>query len=1260
MKKHLRAFTGIMLFAMAPTTLLAQTTPDEVDHVRYRSILDNLQVKLEETRAKLANLETERTSVRQEIDRMHADRRDLPNRTAQLNSSIQAKLEQDRRLAQEIASLNQTLQRVAQDIAQAERELEALGGQWRQADSVRQNVDAQLRAVEGDISRLQAQLDLEVNEERESMRQLDAIERDIERLNGRRQAMAQDHRDRQVRHQQEQREIQQIRQRENQLERQLQTAQAGLQQAEQANNQAQQALRTVEADLARANQAVAPFQQKVENAKRDVQATKSELDALEKVTSDAQANIAGMEQRKATAGQQLQTLNNNRNSQASEVASAQQVLDARQLEASQATTTMQADKTAMEAAQQAVRDAIAQGRRGDVPALQAAAQAAQEKFKASQAAAANASRTAAAARTTLTQKQDALKATETQIENLNSFLARVDGDIAAERAKIAQNAGAIQSKRQELQGKRQTLQAAEGELAAVSGERDRLAPLAQQARQAAAVTQGRRDQMETEVQRVRQEHMQANRHMRQVQESIASFPQDIRRIEDAAAQVAREIQQRDGEADRERRLLARIRNDRVNVQNQLATLSNNAQRIAQDLQQAERNVQAAESIYRSREAERNQMNIFADNTRRSIDSNSAAQTELRRSVEADRTEIANNNSRLAQIDRDFAGYQNRSNQLNQEIPVVSQQIASLETQVSGADSNYRQRLSLFQRYLGEAQTLGNSRGNAAGQVDGSKAGLANMNSIASRLGVANGSEEGRFEALLRAFVRSEIVGFNTGRAQGLASAEDATRGTQEGTATGSREARDHAEQVLKPRYYSSEFQRRLSDSDVRDEVAVKLAAAMGYFSSEAEEKSNEKQTTIPALTAAELAQSRSINTSLDQRIENAIKEIARLREEQGRISVAANVYLAPTNVNAPIDAKTCEGVYKNVKDLVSACQDSFKIAYNAKFVAVHRTDFMAGYTAAFNNVVSREREAVIQRDFSANYAEGEAVARAVGLAVGKEEVYQARFAESRASSYQRTLPVEDSRVRSEAVTMVDQLFAANGVAMMTEAPKFVSSDRYGITPGATLSVAMVLKNSGMQATAEGGVKVRIIQTSSTLQSTRSVAPLKSLPARKIVKTNADFGFKVADSASPGERVRLTAEIIYPGHDYVASRTERIEIEEMVGVSPEAKAELDYTAEPQVANAFGILRTLNLSVNLTAKYRGLDKGYNVTLEEVGTNFVNFSKSKDDTKVLGQGQSEKVIMAYKIQKSARGKEVKLKLVVRYGNIVVEEQNITLKPR
>lgn len=1260
MKKHLRAFTGVMLFAMAPTTLLAQTTPDEVDHIRYRSILDNLQIKLQETRSKLTNLESERTSVRQEIDRMNADRRDLPNRTGQLNRDIQTKLEQDRQLAQEITSLNQTLQRVGQDIAQAERDLESLGNQWRQADSVRQSVDAQLRAVEGDITRLQTQLDREVNEERESMRQLDALERDIERLTGRRQAMAQDHRDRQVRHQQELRDLQSIRQRENQLERQLQTAQEGFKQADEANTQATQALNVVEAELTRANQAVAPFQRKVEDAKKDVQATKAQLDALEKITTDAETNIRGMEQRKATAGQQLQTLNNSRNSQTSDVASAQQALDARELEASQATTTMQADKAAMDAAQQAVRDAIAQGRRGEVPQLVIAAKTAENKFKASQVAAAGASRTAAAARTTLTQKQDALKATEAQITNLNSFLARVDNDIAAERSKIAQNAGAIQSKRQELQGKRQTLQAAEGELTAAAVERDRLAPLVQQARKAQAQTQGRRDQMETEVKRVRQEHMQANRHLREVQESIASFPQDIRRIEDAAALVGREIQQRDGEADRERRLLARIRNDRVNVQNQLATLSNNAQRIGQDLQTAERNVQAAESIYQKREAERNQMNIFADNTRRSIESNSAAQAELRRSVEADRTEIANNSSRLAQIDRDFAGYQSRSNQLNQEIPVVSQQISSLETQVSGADSSYRQRLTLFQRYLGEAQTLGNSRGNAAGQTDGSKAGVANMNSIASRLGMANGSEEGRFEALLRAFVRAEVAGFNTGRAQGLASAEDATRGTQEGTATGTREARDHAEQVLKPRYYTSEFQRRLSDSDVRDEVAVKLAAAMAYFSSDEEEKSNEKQATIPTLTAAELAQSRALKTSLDQRIESAIKEIARLREEQGRISVAANVYLAPTEIKAPIDAKTCEGVYKNVKDLVDACESSFKMAYDAKFMAVHRTEFMAGYTVAFNNVISREREAVIQRDFAANYAEGEAVARAVGLAIGKEEVYQARFAESRASSYQRNLPIEDNRVRSEAVTMVDQLFAANGVAMMTEEPKFVSSDRYGITPGSSLTVAMVLKNSGMRATPEGGVKIRILEISSTLQSSRTVAPLKALPARKIVKTNADFGFKVADTATPGERVRLKAEIIYPGHDYVSSRTEKIEIEEMVGVSPEAKADVEVTAEPQVANAFGFLRTLNLSVNLTAKYRGLDKGYNVTLEEVGSNFVSFSKSKGDTKVLGQGQSEKVIMAYKIQKTARGKEVKMKLVVRYGNTVVEEQIITVKPR
>lgn len=1256
MKKHLRALTGAVLFTLAPATLLAQSVPDEVDHVRYRGMLDVLQGRLDETREKLASLEAERASVRAEIERMTSDRTNLPARTSALNRDIQQRQERDRQLALEIADLNQTLERVAQDIARAERDLEALGAQWRDADQVRSRIDQDLRVLESQIANLQAQLDREIREERESLAQLERIERDIDRLQGRRQAMTQDLRDRQALHQAHQRELPQLKQQEAKLERQLQAAQAELKQSEDANTTAQATLKKLEADLASANQAVAPFQAKVDQSKKAVQASKAQLDALEKITTDAEANIKNMEERKAAAGQQMRTLEANRASQTSEVASASAALDAANIAASEATTKLQADKANLEAAQQAVREAIQQGRRADVPQLQATAKQLEEVLKASQATAAAATRSAAAARTLLAQKQDALKATVAQIETLTSFLGRVDGELAAERQKIAQNADAIRAKRQELQQNRQQLKTAEDELLAVSAERDRLAPLVQTARTAAAATQGRVAAMTEEVKRVRQERNQTERAIAKVQEAIAAFPQDVRQIENAITQNNREIQQRDGEAERERRLLSRIREDRVRVQQQLANLGSRAQATGQDLAQADRNARAAESIYRDREAQRDQLNLFAGNTRRSIEANQRTQAELRQSVDASRAEISRNDARLAQIERDFGAISQRSNQLNQEIPTVAQAIRSLEAQVATADGNYRSRLTLFQRYLTEATGLGDKRGASNGQIEGSKAGAANLSSTAARLGTATGSEEGRFEALLRAFVRGENEGFRTGRLQGLASAEDASRGSQEGTASGTREARDHAEQVLKPRYYAAEFERRLTDPTVSDEVVVKLAGLALLRA----EKSRLEKTVIPPLTTAELALSRSTVTALDARIEAALKELGRIRDEQARLRVAANVYLAPTAIAIPVDGKTCEGVYKNVSDFVAACQASYKLAFEAKFKDQHKSEFMAGYTAAFSAVTERERESVIQREFAANYKEGEAVARAVGLALGKEEVYQERFAEARARAYETTLSQEDRRVSAEAIALVDQRFATSGVVSQKELAAFSSGDKYGITPGAGLSLDLVLRNAGLAATAEGAVKVRILEASANLKSERSVALVKSLPARKIVRTAADFGFKVSDTATPGERVRLVAEISYPGHDYTAARTERIELEEMVGVSPAATLALEYTEAPQVANAFGILRSLNLAVTIGAQFRGLDKPYSVSLEEVGTNWVNFSFSGRDTKVLGQGESDRIVMGYKISKSARGKEVKLKLVARYGNVVVEERLVTLKPR
>lgn len=1260
MKKHFRAFTSVVLFSLTPSMVLAQAMPDEVDHVRYRAALDGLQNRLNDARETLAAKQAERDRLTAEITNMNRDRQELPARNADLTRSIGDMQARIANLEAEIRSLSTTIDRVAQDLRNIDTQVQQLRQNWTQEENQRVNLANRLQAIRQDVRRMNDQLDREVGEERESMAVLDRVEKEFQALDGRRMNIQDQHKERIARNQRDQRDLPQVRRQKDQSEAQLQRAEAEVPNADAGVVQAQAELSQREAALAQATQSIAPFQQRVNGARGEVQAAQGELTAAEKITTDAEASIRDMEQRKAGAAQQRQALNAGLQMVEGQLAQNRGLIPTLQAQLEQSNAGVTAAEAELAAAQENLRN-VQQNNPNRATLGQAAGRVRQAERLLNQAKQDQAAKEMAITNTNnaIAQGEAAIASINGQIQGLDEFLANVDGNIAAQREVVNNNAGNVAAKRAVVQQKRQELQGAEADLARVTGERDRLAPAVNQSRQALQVAQARKAKADGEVRRLREIVAGLMKDIQAMEEGITTFQADIRELENRLQRVTREVQEKFQEVDRERRLLARIREDRVRIQQQVGGLEAEAQNMAQALRDQEGRVAGVEAALAQKEAERKQLNNYVESSRRTMGEHTTTQTNLRSSIQASQAEITRNSARLTTIDREFSTLQPRITRLGQEIPVVQEQIATLTGQVSSADGQFRQRLSLFQRYLGEAQALGTSRGSGVGTTEGQKAGQALIASTSARLGGASGSEEGRFEALLRGFVRGEIAGFNTGRDQGLASAPDAARGTQEGTATGTREARDQANQVLKPRYYTAEFSRRLADPTVTDAVDMKLAALSRGTFVNASTRANAANE-IPALSGQELSQAQAIRTSLDERIGGAMKELARLRDEQTRLGNAQSVYLAPSDVRPVIDAKTCEGVYKAVPDFVVACQDTYRVEYNARFVPAHRTSFMTGYSAAFQTVVQNAREAGIQADYAANYREAEGVARAAGLAVGKEEVYQERFAASRRSAYDSTLAQEDQRVRGEAVEMVDELFAANGVAILTEAPRFKSADTFGVAPGNSVNVEMMLKNAGSQATGEGAIKVRIIEASPLLIPARTLAPLKSLPARKLVRTSADFGFKVADQAAPGQKVRLVAEVTYPGHDYTAARVERIEMEEMLGLNPTAGIDVSFNATPEVKGFLGSLKSHDISVNLTAKYRGLDKGYEVTLEEVNTKYADIKTGKDTTKVLAQGSSEKAELTYKLAKTAIGKAVTLKVVVRYGGRVLEERLLNLNPR
>lgn len=1260
MKKQFRALTSVVLFSLTPTMVLAQTMPDEVDHVRYRGVLDGLQNRLNDARELLATKQEERTRLTAEITNMNRDRQELPARNAELSRGIADMQARISSLETEIRSLSTTIDRVAQDLRNIDTQVAQLRQSWTQEENQRLNIANRLQAIRQDVRRMRDQLDREVGEERDSMAVLERAENELQALDGRRLNLQDQHKERIARNHRDQRELPQVRRQKDQNEAQLQRAQAEVPVADAGVVQAQAELNQREAALAQATQSIAPFQQRVNGARGEVQAAQGELAAAEKISTDAETAIRGMEQRKAGAAQQMQALNGSRVATENQLNQNRAALPAQEAQLAQTVANTQAAQAELDAAQENLRQ-VRENNPNRATLMQAAQRVreADNRLKLAQRVQATNEQGVNNLRATITQGETALNGINTQIQSLQTFLGTVDGDIAAQRQVIANNAANVAAKRAVVQQKRQELQGAEGELARVTGERDRLAPAVNQSRQALQVAQARKAKADGEVRRLREIVAGLLKDIQAMEEGITTFQAEIRELENRLQRVTREVQDKAQEVDRERRLLARIREDRVRIQQQVGGLEGEAQNMAQNLRDQEARVAGVDAALAQKEAERTQLNNYVESSRRTMAEHSSTQTGLRSAIQQDQAEITRNTARLSTIDREYSTLQPRITRLSQEIPTVEQQISTLAGQVTTADGQFRQRLSLFQRYLGEAQALGTSRGTGVGSSEGQKAGVALANATAARLGGASGSEEGRFEALLRGFVRGEIAGFSTGRSQGLASAPDAARGSQEGTATGTREARDQAEQVLKPRYYTAEYSRRLSDPTVTDAVELKLAGLSRGAFANASTRANAANE-IPALSGQEISQAQAIRTSLDERIGAAMKDLARLREEQVRLGNAQNVYLAPSDVRAVIDGKTCEGVYKAVADFVAACQDTYRVEYNARFVPAHRTSFMTGYSAAFQTVVQNAREAAIQADYAANFREAEGVARAAGLAVGKEEVYQERFAASRRSAYESTLTQEDQRVRGEAVEMVDELFAANGVAVLTEAPSFKSTDVFGVAPGNSISVDMLLKNAGLQATGEGAIKVRILEASPLLIPARTLAPLKSLPARKLVRTSADFGLKVADQAAPGQKVRLVAEVTFPGHDYAAARVERIEMEEMLGLNPSAGIDVSYDATPEVKGFLGSLKSHDIDVTLSAKYRGLDKGYEVTLEEVDTRFADIKTRKDTTKVLAQGSSEKAELKYKLAKSAIGKAVTLKVVVRYGGKVLEERLLNLNPR
>jgi hypothetical protein len=113
----------------------------------------------------------------------------------------------------------------------------------------------------------------------------------------------------------------------------------------------------------------------------------------------------------------------------------------------------------------------------------------------------------------------------------------------------------------------------------------------------------------------------------------------------------------------------------------------------------------------------------------------------------------------------------------------------------------------------------------------------------------------------------------------------------------------------------------------------------------------------------------------------------------------------------------------------------------------------------------------------------------------------------------------------------------------------------------------------------------------------------------------------------------------------------------VVVNPSVESEMVFDTTPKVAT-LGILRKHDIDYAIRPKFEGVDQGYEVVIEEVGSSFARFSNTRIATEKLDRGTLKKMTFEYKLDKAARGKSISFKITVKNGSNVVKTSELQVK--
>lgn len=603
---------------------------------------------------------------------------------------------------------------------------------------------------------------------------------------------------------------------------------------------------------------------------------------------------------------------------------------------------------------------------------------------------------------------------------------------------------------------------------------------------------------------------------------------------------------------------------------------------------------------------------------------------------------------------DLITIQDRIIVLNGNVTQLQSQLTAATTDRDLKYSEYMARYNYYNQQLASAKTLGASQTDIALSIARDDSNVA-VSERANELGTSIGNDLGLAQSKYYASVRAEIKGYNDGYDLGYASANDQQRGQEEGTRAGIIAAQDHAQSVLKPRFFNDFFEEALRTSQFK--VLSELSFTEIPYAPEADIIDTEKSaanvnTDTSPVTTSEINQSANISSGLDSTVARNKSNLSQVIGQMTSLSKPGSVYQNPGNI--PFQNYDCSGVYKGVQAFIDACSAEYTSVFTSKYTNEHYANFSSQYTNLYDGVVDRTADDVLAANYASDYASMYPIAEATGISDGKAQIYKETFAIAKENAYANEIPKATAVAEAQASSEVKN-WVANNAALTLTGSAITDTSLQG---GSEATLKLDLKNISPMATNKP-VKVVITSTRNADQIA-SETYIQNLEGNQTTAVK-DIKFKIKRSATSGERIIVKGKVILPGGKYKAQRVETFEASAVAALNPTlAPQQLTYDSTPKV-KGWRRYKIHRFDIDLSAMVETIKAGYTVTMTPIAhADLVDMRNGTSArTGRLTVGSNKRVSFRYIFKKAARDKVIPMEIKYIFEGKVMRSQIIELRP-